>query len=78
MYTARIPGFQSAMTAAVFQGEGAEEQWRAEISRYSDIRHPNVFQLYGIASAKGLHAAVFHDDLIPHGEIPENTAVPMS
>ncbi|KAJ6532516.1 hypothetical protein B0H19DRAFT_1272783 [Mycena capillaripes] len=71
MYTARIPGFQSAMTAAVFQGQGAEEQWRAEISRYADIRHPNLLQLYGIASARGLHAAVYHDDLIPHGDIPE-------
>ncbi|KAJ6532503.1 hypothetical protein B0H19DRAFT_450142 [Mycena capillaripes] len=70
MYTARIPGFQSAMTVAVFQGDGAEE-WRAEISQYSDIRHPYLFQLYGIASARGLHAAVFHDDLIPHGEILE-------
>jgi hypothetical protein len=56
MYITRIPGFQSTMTAAVFQGDGAEEvrfelyiesecclhcssqQWRAEISRYSDIR----------------------------------------
>ncbi|KAJ6532572.1 hypothetical protein B0H19DRAFT_450917 [Mycena capillaripes] len=71
MYTARIPGFQSAIMAAVFQGEDAEEQWRVEISRYSGIRHPNLFQLYAIASARGLHAAVFHDDLIPHGEILE-------
>ncbi|KAJ7037217.1 hypothetical protein C8F04DRAFT_1331610 [Mycena alexandri] len=52
MYITRIPGFQSTMTAAVFQGDGAEE-------------------LYGIASAGGLHATVFHDDLIPHGEILE-------
>ncbi|KAJ6532616.1 hypothetical protein B0H19DRAFT_451306 [Mycena capillaripes] len=71
MYTAWIPGLQSAMTVAVFQGDVAEEQWRAEISQYSDIRHPYLFQLYVIASARGLHAAVFHDDLIPHGEILE-------
>ncbi|KAJ7854212.1 hypothetical protein B0H14DRAFT_2756948 [Mycena olivaceomarginata] len=71
MYITRIPGFQSTMTAAVFQGDGAEEQWRAEISRYSDIRHPNLFQLYGIASARGYMPRFFHDNLIPYGEILE-------
>ncbi|KAJ6532512.1 hypothetical protein B0H19DRAFT_1187735, partial [Mycena capillaripes] len=71
MYSARIHGSRSSMTAAVYQGDGAEEQWRAEIARYADIRHPYLFQLYGITSARGLYAAVFHDDLIPHEEILE-------
>ncbi|KAJ7744826.1 hypothetical protein B0H14DRAFT_3167482, partial [Mycena olivaceomarginata] len=66
MYKAWIPGLQSVMTAALFQGEGAEEQWREMISRYSNLRHPNLLQLYGIASTRGLHAAVFHDDLVPY------------
>ncbi|KAJ6543016.1 hypothetical protein B0H19DRAFT_1268193 [Mycena capillaripes] len=71
VYTARIAGLPSPMTAAVFQGEGAEEQWRAEISQYSDLRHPNLVQLYGIANTRGLHVAVFHDDLIPWAEMRE-------
>ncbi|KAJ6532518.1 hypothetical protein B0H19DRAFT_450554 [Mycena capillaripes] len=71
MYSAQIHGSRSNMTAAVYQGDGAEEQWRAGISRYADIRHPYLFQLYGIASTGGLYAAFFHDDLIPHGEILE-------
>ncbi|KAJ7683909.1 hypothetical protein B0H14DRAFT_3907752 [Mycena olivaceomarginata] len=69
MYSVRTPGLKSALTAAVYQGDGAEEQWRAEISRYSELRHPYLFQLYGIASARGLHAVVFHDDLIPWTEL---------
>ncbi|KAJ6545257.1 hypothetical protein B0H19DRAFT_1075599 [Mycena capillaripes] len=64
MYTARIPGFQSAMTAAVFQGEGAEKQWHAEISRYSDIRcFPRVKAL-----PKKRYTG---SDLIPHTKILE-------
>ncbi|KAJ6532584.1 hypothetical protein B0H19DRAFT_1187948 [Mycena capillaripes] len=63
MFSARIAGLQSSMTltVALYQGDGAEEEWRAEISRYSDLRHPNLFQLYGIASTRRLHAVVFHN-----------------
>ncbi|KAJ7679476.1 hypothetical protein DFH06DRAFT_511701 [Mycena polygramma] len=65
VYTARIPGLQSKVTAAVYQGDGAEEEWREEITRYANFRHPNVVQLYGVVKTQNLHAAVFHDDLIP-------------
>ncbi|KAJ7806613.1 hypothetical protein B0H14DRAFT_2875416, partial [Mycena olivaceomarginata] len=71
MYSVHLHGSRSGMTAAVYQGDGAEEQWREEISRYSELRHPNLFQLYGIASAGGIHAAVFHNDLIPPTELVE-------
>ncbi|KAJ6449986.1 hypothetical protein C8R45DRAFT_1128491 [Mycena sanguinolenta] len=71
MYTARITGSQSIMTAVMFQGEGAEEQCRAAISQYINVRHPNILQLYGLAHTHGLHAALFHDDLIPHKEVRE-------
>ncbi|KAF7344250.1 hypothetical protein MVEN_01716300 [Mycena venus] len=71
MYTARITGSQSAVTAVMFQGEGAEEQCRAAISQYITVRHPNILQLYGLARTRGLHAAVFHDDLIPYKEVRE-------
>ncbi|KAJ6512436.1 hypothetical protein C8R45DRAFT_322039 [Mycena sanguinolenta] len=30
------------------------------------LRHPNILQLYGTATYDNIHAAVFHDDLIPY------------
>ncbi|KAF7374200.1 hypothetical protein MSAN_00301900 [Mycena sanguinolenta] len=33
------------------------------------IRHPNIVQLFGTASCGDIHAAVFHDDLIPLQQI---------
>ncbi|KAJ6536362.1 hypothetical protein B0H19DRAFT_384317 [Mycena capillaripes] len=69
MYGVRISGLHSSMTAALYQGDGAEEQWRNEISQYLGIRHPNLLQLYGIARTRGLYAVVFHDDLIPHTDV---------
>ncbi|KAJ6619647.1 hypothetical protein B0H10DRAFT_2025491 [Mycena sp. CBHHK59/15] len=69
MYNARIRGLQSSVTAAVYQGDGAEEEWREEISRYSNLRHPNLLQLYVIVHTHGLHAAIFHDDMIPCTEL---------
>ncbi|KAJ6602945.1 hypothetical protein B0H10DRAFT_651589 [Mycena sp. CBHHK59/15] len=65
MYSARIHGCKSSMTVAVYQGDNSEEDWQQDISRYSWLRHPNFVQLYGTASSSGLHAVVFHDDLIP-------------
>ncbi|KAJ7339866.1 hypothetical protein DFH08DRAFT_812248 [Mycena albidolilacea] len=34
-------------------------------------KHPNLFQLYGIASTGRLHAAAFHDDLVSHTEFAQ-------
>ncbi|KAJ7079674.1 hypothetical protein C8R44DRAFT_895630 [Mycena epipterygia] len=55
----------SDMTAAVYQGENAEQTWKHEIAKYSGLRHPNIVQLYGTVSSGGLYAAIFHDDLVP-------------
>ncbi|KAJ7232863.1 hypothetical protein C8J57DRAFT_1480491, partial [Mycena rebaudengoi] len=60
MYSAHIQGSQTIMTAAVYEGDGAEEKWRDEISQYSKLRHPNLFQLYGIVNS-AVHAAIFYD-----------------
>ncbi|KAJ7104879.1 hypothetical protein C8R44DRAFT_886905 [Mycena epipterygia] len=69
MYTARIEGKQSGMTAAIYEGEHAEESfaktWRHELSKYSGFRHPNFVQLYGTVNSGGLYATIFHDDLVP-------------
>ncbi|KAJ7231510.1 hypothetical protein C8J57DRAFT_1533586 [Mycena rebaudengoi] len=65
IYSARIPGVDSKMTVAVYQGSNAEEEWREHIQRHSWLRHPNFVQIYGTAGSSGIHAAVFHDDLVP-------------
>ncbi|KAJ7624610.1 hypothetical protein FB45DRAFT_84937 [Roridomyces roridus] len=65
IYSAEIVGLQSPMTARVIEGPGAEEQWRKEIDLYSNLRNPYVLQLYGMGHSGGIHALVFHDDLVP-------------
>ncbi|KAJ6512398.1 hypothetical protein C8R45DRAFT_1087575 [Mycena sanguinolenta] len=53
------------VTVAVYQGNRAKQEWRRDIARYRAIRHPNIVQLYGTANYRNIHAAIFHDDLIP-------------
>ncbi|KAJ6524192.1 hypothetical protein B0H19DRAFT_1276637 [Mycena capillaripes] len=67
VYSARVApdGLQSNMTVAMYQGEGAEEEWRREIARYSCVRHPNFVQLFGITTSANIYAAIFYGDLIP-------------
>ncbi|KAJ7642180.1 hypothetical protein FB45DRAFT_1022883 [Roridomyces roridus] len=68
MYTAEIVGLQTPITVALITGPGAEEQWKGEVALYSNIRHPNLFHLYGITSGSGIHALIFYDDLAPWRE----------
>ncbi|KAJ6538661.1 hypothetical protein DFH09DRAFT_1176666 [Mycena vulgaris] len=65
VYSARVHGCKAKMTAAVYQGENGEEEWREDISRYAWLRHPNLVQLFATASSSGIHAAIFHDALVP-------------
>ncbi|KAJ7237879.1 hypothetical protein B0H12DRAFT_101513 [Mycena haematopus] len=65
VYAAKIEGRTSDMTVTVYQGNTAEEQWRQGVLQLSSLRHPNIVQLYGVASSSGIHAAVYHGDLIP-------------
>ncbi|KAJ6552726.1 hypothetical protein B0H19DRAFT_153732 [Mycena capillaripes] len=65
VYSARIDGRMSNMTVAMYQGNGAEEEWQEDIARYMSIRHPNILQIYGAASSCNVHATIFHGDLIP-------------
>ncbi|KAJ6575635.1 hypothetical protein DFH09DRAFT_377500 [Mycena vulgaris] len=64
VYSARICGL-SDMTVALYQGAGSEEEWLEDISKVSWLRHPSFVQIYGAASSGGIHAAIFHGDLIP-------------
>ncbi|KAJ7714790.1 hypothetical protein B0H16DRAFT_1617600 [Mycena metata] len=65
LYSARIHGLPEKVTVALYQGKHAEKEWRNDISRYSKLRHPNLMQLFGTVSTGGLHAVIFHDELIP-------------
>ncbi|KAF7353138.1 hypothetical protein MSAN_01501300 [Mycena sanguinolenta] len=66
VYKAKLEGRESGhMTVAMYEGDGAEEAWNQHLANYESIRHPNIMQLYGLLSSKGLHAMVFHDELIP-------------
>ncbi|KAJ7610418.1 hypothetical protein FB45DRAFT_942433 [Roridomyces roridus] len=58
----------SRVTAMTYEGEDAEQQWREEVSRYSQIRHPNIAQLFGLVHSD-LKVAVFHGEMIPYKEV---------
>ncbi|KAF7364422.1 hypothetical protein MSAN_01103200 [Mycena sanguinolenta] len=64
MYSARVVGHNEPMTVALYQGDNAEEEWKRDLSRYSGLRHPHILQIYASASSSGIHATVFHDDLV--------------
>ncbi|KAF7374230.1 hypothetical protein MSAN_00305800 [Mycena sanguinolenta] len=64
-----VDGERLNVTVAVYHGAGAQKEWRQDIARYRAIRHTNIVQLYGTASCGNIHAAVFHDELIPLQQI---------
>ncbi|KAF7353276.1 hypothetical protein MSAN_01515500 [Mycena sanguinolenta] len=68
IYHAEIRRDPGTVTVAIYQGDGAEEEWRQHMAKYESIRHPHIMQLYGLVSAKGLYAMVFHDELIPYAQ----------
>ncbi|KAJ7486313.1 hypothetical protein B0H11DRAFT_2230770 [Mycena galericulata] len=78
IYSARVNGGKANMTVSLYEGKNAEKQWREDIEEYISFRHPNFLQLYGISSSHGIHAAVFHDDLIPVKHIMEMYSSPVA
>ncbi|KAF7328384.1 hypothetical protein MVEN_02554000 [Mycena venus] len=50
-------------------GNASSVEWRKDILQYSVLRHPNLPQLYGIVNSGRLHAAIFHDALIPYTHV---------
>ncbi|KAJ6464503.1 hypothetical protein C8R45DRAFT_500971 [Mycena sanguinolenta] len=66
IYHAEIRRDPGPVTVAMYQGDGAEREWRQHVAKYESIRHPHIMQLYGLVSTKGLYAMVFHDELIPY------------
>ncbi|KAJ6450162.1 hypothetical protein C8R45DRAFT_1043829 [Mycena sanguinolenta] len=65
VYSAKIDGRTSSVTVAMYQGNGAREDWQRDIANYMSMRHPNITQLWGTASSGNMHAAIFNDELIP-------------
>ncbi|KAJ6522009.1 hypothetical protein B0H19DRAFT_1386766 [Mycena capillaripes] len=63
IYSARVGGQNT--TVAMYQGPGAEEEWRQDIAKYMSLRHPNIIQISGAASCGGIHATIFHEELVP-------------
>ncbi|KAJ7906404.1 hypothetical protein B0H13DRAFT_2506356 [Mycena leptocephala] len=61
VYSARVDGRKSGVTVAMYQGDGAEEEWHQDIANYMTICHPNIIQMCGAASSGGIHATLFHD-----------------
>ncbi|KAF8193568.1 hypothetical protein K438DRAFT_1828872, partial [Mycena galopus ATCC 62051] len=38
LYSAKVAGQESSVTVAVYQGKGAEKQWRKDIKKYMSFR----------------------------------------
>ncbi|KAF7334325.1 hypothetical protein MSAN_02377300 [Mycena sanguinolenta] len=68
IHHAEIRGDAGTVTVAMYQGDGAEEEWRKDVAKYESIWDPRIMQVYGLVSTKGLYAMVFHDELIPYAQ----------
>ncbi|KAJ7042254.1 hypothetical protein C8F04DRAFT_1077144 [Mycena alexandri] len=66
VYSGKVEGRNSDMTVAMYDGDTAEQEWQQDIAKHMRMRHPNILQVYGIASVNGMHATLFHGDLIPY------------
>ncbi|KAJ7022940.1 hypothetical protein C8F04DRAFT_1240493, partial [Mycena alexandri] len=61
VYSAKLEGRSTDLTVAMYQGDGAEEDWRHDIETYMSLRHPNIVQMYGTASSGAImYATIFH------------------
>ncbi|KAF7326995.1 Kinase-like protein [Mycena sanguinolenta] len=70
MYSANlVRESERRVTVAMYQGDGAEEEWRQDHGAYESIRHPNILQLYGLVNTKKLCGMVFHDGEDDHADL---------
>ncbi|KAJ7300934.1 hypothetical protein DFH08DRAFT_122002 [Mycena albidolilacea] len=65
VYSAKVQSRKSDFTVAMYQGDGAEEDWRQAIAEHVSIRHPNIIQIYGTVHSGGIYATLYHDELVP-------------
>ncbi|KAJ7616492.1 hypothetical protein FB45DRAFT_934339 [Roridomyces roridus] len=66
MYSAKIYGSESQMTFALFQESNAKEDWTEYILRHSNVRHPNILQIFGVARSASVYAVLAHNELSPY------------
>ncbi|KAJ7340654.1 hypothetical protein DFH08DRAFT_963518 [Mycena albidolilacea] len=55
----------SGRVFAVYQGDGAEEDWRRDVEKDMAVCHPNIVQIFGTAKLGNIHATTLHDESIP-------------
>ncbi|KAJ7027262.1 hypothetical protein C8F04DRAFT_1122881 [Mycena alexandri] len=60
VYAAKVEGRQAKLAVSIYEGDDAEEQWQQCVVNHRSARHPNILQIYGIASSWGVHAILFH------------------
>ncbi|KAK6980725.1 hypothetical protein R3P38DRAFT_3117755 [Favolaschia claudopus] len=63
LFTAKIEGRRSRYTVALYQGNGAIQEWTHDVAKYMTIRHPYILQIYGISRSGTSAATIFHEDL---------------
>ncbi|KAF7353237.1 hypothetical protein MSAN_01511500 [Mycena sanguinolenta] len=56
IHHAEIRGDAGTVTVAMYQGDGAEEEWQKDVAKYESIWDPRIMQVYGLVSTKGLYA----------------------
>ncbi|KAJ7620070.1 hypothetical protein FB45DRAFT_929398 [Roridomyces roridus] len=68
MYFAQVFGSHSDMTVMFYEGDDTPHEWQEYLTRHSRIRHPNLLQIFGIATCSESRAVVAHGDLLPYAE----------
>ncbi|KAF7353190.1 hypothetical protein MSAN_01506600 [Mycena sanguinolenta] len=58
IHHAEIRGDPGTVTVAMYQGDGAEKEWRQHVAKYESIRHPNIMQLYGLEATNYIDDAI--------------------
>ncbi|KAJ7359593.1 hypothetical protein DFH08DRAFT_932046 [Mycena albidolilacea] len=63
VFTAQISGEPFPMTVAKY--EDINQRWKSDLKLCSSLRHPNVWQLFGVSTVAGWSALIFHDEILP-------------
>ncbi|KAJ7641911.1 hypothetical protein FB45DRAFT_363297 [Roridomyces roridus] len=65
MYPSKIRADERHLSIFIYEGDGAEEEWRQYLSRHAKIWHPNILQIFVVSDSCGIYAVVANDDLLP-------------
>ncbi|KAK7035626.1 hypothetical protein R3P38DRAFT_2616021 [Favolaschia claudopus] len=60
---------QKEMTVVFYEGKNAEDEFKKDVAKYMEFRHPSFLQLYGTAHSADIYANIFYDALIPYRDI---------